>query len=74
MPFTCCLLWRGVLGGTIIMSGDRWLNAAGMSRSGRCVGGQYAFALDEPVSTCLWQDIWQVMSLDGLWIQYTQAG
>jgi hypothetical protein len=30
--------------------------------------------LDEPVSTCLWQDIWQVMSLDGLWIQYTQAG
>jgi hypothetical protein len=20
-----------------------------------------------------WQDIWQVMSLDGLWIQYTQA-
>ena len=22
----------------------------------------------------LWVDIWQVMSLDGLWIQYTQTG
>ena len=21
----------------------------------------------------LWRDIWRVMSLDGLWIQYTQA-
>ena len=63
---------EGCLSSGYYHAGDRDHMLPGCCSQRGTVDALYAYLMSQ-CRHALWQDIWQVRSLDGLWIQYTQA-